>query len=111
MSSKYKICIYMKNREKPIILTDVINKDNTYKDTVDFFGNSLDGKSKTVVLDFINDNVVLNIKDIDSVVISKPNLDDVDLISSDMEDEEVVNLSDDESINTEDEEDVVQVVE
>lgn len=81
MKATYKTCIYLKGREKPIIVTDKTSEDNTYLDTVNFFHESLTGENKVVTINSFNDHIILNLKDIEAVVVSKPMLDDVDAIT------------------------------
>lgn len=87
MNPKFKICIYLKGREKPIILTDVVTAETPYNDTISFFQDALKGDNKIVTLDFSNDNVILNLKDIETVVISKPTIDTLNLVTVDDSDE------------------------
>ena len=94
MASKYKICIYLKGKEKPIILTDVVSKENTYQDTVEYFFDAKKEKDKLLTLDFNNDNVILNTSDIDAVVISKPVIDTANLVTVE-EDIEILDEADD----------------
>ena len=81
MKATYKTCIYLKGREKPIIVTDKTSEDNTHADTVNFFHEALSGENKVVTINSFNDHIVLNLKDIEAVVISKPTLDDMDEIN------------------------------
>jgi len=81
MDSKFKICIYLKGREKPIILTDVITPEHTYQETVKFFQEELKGDNKIITLEFSNDNFVFNTRDLECVVVSKPSLDNLSLVT------------------------------
>jgi hypothetical protein len=110
MSSEYKICIYFRGKEKPVILTDYSTKDSPYSDTLDFFTDVLKGENKVSVMDFANDNLVFNHRDVESVKISKPELPEESLVAVD-EDDEVISDEDndtpsEEEVTKEDEEEV-----
>ena len=81
MKATYKTCIYLKGREKPIIVTDKTSEDNTHADTVQFFHDALTGDNKVVTINSFNDNIILNLKDIEAVIVSKPTIDDMDEIN------------------------------
>jgi len=83
MSSSFRICIYFKTKEKPVIITDNTNKDFTYEDSINFFKDVMKGENKVVTLDFPNDTLVFNCKDVDIVKISKPELGDTIVASDD----------------------------
>ncbi len=90
MNKDIKIAVYFKNREKPIILTDTITNEDTYENKLDFFHKLLNGEEKITTIDFLKDNFIFNTKDIQSVVISKPELTtDTDLIVTDEEDDDL----------------------
>lgn len=74
MNNEVKICLYLKNREKPVILTDTVTNEDTYDNKVEFFRSAMTGENKIVTIDFMNDNLIFNMKDIDAVVISKPSV-------------------------------------
>ena len=74
--SNFRVCVYFKTKEKPVIITDSISKDFTYDDSVNFFKDVLKGENKVVTIDFPNDTLVFNCKDVDVVKISKPELGD-----------------------------------
>ena len=98
MTKDIKIAVYFKNREKPIILTDTITAEDTYENKLDYFHKLLNGEDKIMTIDFLKDNFIFNAKDIQSVVISKPELTtDTDLIVTDEEDNDL-GLSKDEII-------------
>lgn len=100
MKATYKTCIYLKGREKPIIVTDKPSEDNSHSDTVDFFHEALSGENKVVTINSFNDHIILNLKDIEAVIVSKPALDDVDDISVLDESDDDVDIND-ESITEE----------
>ncbi len=122
MSSSYRICIYLKSKEKPVIITDNTSKDFTYEDCVNFFKNVLKGENKVVTLDFPNDTLMFNCKDVEFAKISKPEIGDT-IVADDEHDsilsaqpnlnikseEKEQEESDDESF--ENEEEVIGVVE
>jgi hypothetical protein len=90
MNKDIKIAVYFKNREKPIILTDTITNEDTYENKLDFFHKLLNGEEKITTIVFLKDNFIFNTKDIQSVVISKPELTtDTDLIVTDEEDDDL----------------------
>ena len=97
MKKDIKIAVYFKNREKPIILTDTITAEDTYENKLDYFHKLLNGEDKIMTIDFLKDNFIFNAKDIQSVVMSKPELTtDTDLIVTDEDDD--LGLSRDEII-------------
>lgn len=98
--SNFRVCIYFKTKEKPVIITDSINKDFTYEDSVNFFKDVLKGENKVVTIDFPNDTLVFNCKDVDVVKISKPELGDT--IVADDEHDSIVPASPNLNIKSED---------
>jgi hypothetical protein len=109
MSSEYKICIYFRGKEKPVILTDYSTKDAPYSDTIDFFTNVLKGENTVSVIDFANDNLVFNHRDVECVKVSKPELPEESLVAADEEDvisEESKNDDFEEDVTKDDEEEV-----
>ena len=105
MSNTYKINIYFKGKEKPLILTDDITKEHPYMDTIEYFKDVMHGDNKIITLDFANDYAIFNAKNVDYVTVSKPHLDDKDditLIDGDKSDtsKEII-IDADESANEE----------
>lgn len=118
MSSEFKICIYLKNREKPIILTDVINKDNLHSDVIERFQNIMSSKDEKLhTLDFNNDILLVLNRDIESIKISKPIVNDLEMsieavaesndIDNKLNDEDIVIKKDEESLEGENENDEI----
>jgi len=81
MSNTYKINIYFKGKEKPLILTDNISKENPYRNTIEYFKDVMRGDNKVITIDFANDYAIFNAKDVNYVTISKPQLDEEDDIT------------------------------
>lgn len=86
--SNYKVCIYFKGKEKPLILTDAITKDFTYDDSVKYFTDILKNENKVITLDFSNDIVIFNCKDVDAIKVSKPILNET-IVTTDDEDVDI----------------------
>lgn len=87
MNNEIKICIYLKCREKPIVLTDIVTNEDTYENKVEFFHSALSGENKIVTIDFLNDNIIFNLKDVEAVVVSKPQVNtDSSIIVTDADD-------------------------
>lgn len=82
MKNEYKICIYFFNKEKPLIITDVSSKESPYIDTIKQFEKILERRNNITTLEFAHDIITFNDKDVESVKISKPELNEADLVVS-----------------------------
>lgn len=98
MKNDIKIAVYFKNREKPVILTDSVTAEDTYDNKVEFFHKLLSSENKILTVDFLKDNFIFNASDVQSIVISKPELNpDTDLIVNDDNDMDMTRDEIDES--------------
>jgi len=108
-----KIIIYRKHSDKPIVLTDnVDNVNNIYKDMKTFEKIFTDTNENNVVtLEFDNDFLILDPTTIDCIIISKPEIKDVDLLPEDenkklsKKKEPEFDIEDDNTINVLDDDD------
>lgn len=87
MNNRIKICIYFKNREKPVILSDVLNQETTFESILKTFQDLFASESRTVVLEFANDYILLNTKDVETIVISKPTINSLEIMDENAADE------------------------
>jgi hypothetical protein len=84
-----KIIIYRKETDKPVVLTDEnINPENIEQEAKDIEKMLVDSEEgDVVILEFSKDYLILKPDAIDLIVIGKPEIKDVELMTDDYDDE------------------------